>query len=243
MNEELSKAYQQGKPDGQLDFFTLELNRGAGLDVTLRFHNNGVRKVLNTETNRYEHINTMQWQGQEFTFAGVKIEGIKYSDGGRVNTPALTVANRVAGQDGYMGALCLLYNNLKGAKLTRHMTTRDMYDAGRQAYIAQVWYVERMTDRTASYVTFMLKSPLDYRKQLIPTRLVSPYCTWAMRGEYRGEVCGYTGTKYFDEKGNPVDDILKDKCGGLCSDCELRFGEGNRLAHGGFLVTFDNGNW
>ena len=185
MNEDLSKEYQQGKAVGQLDFFTLELNRGAGLDVTLRFHNNGVVKVLNTATNRYEHINTMTWQGHEFTFAGVKIEGIKYSDGGRVNTPTRTVSNRIAGQDGYLAALCMLYNNLKGAKLTRHVTTRDIYEDGREAYITQIWYVERMTDRTGAFVSFMLKSPLDYRKQLIPTRLISPYCTWAMRGLYR----------------------------------------------------------
>lgn len=241
-NEDLVRQYQQGQVEGQLDFFTLEITRGSQ-DLTLRFHCNGLTKTISEDGTRYEPSSVMQWQGHEFTFVGMNIQGVQYSDGGRVNSPTLTVSNKIGDQEGYLGALCMLYNNLKGAKLTRHTTTVELYNANRNQFYTQVWYVERKTDHTAESLAFLLKSPLDFRKQLIPTRLVSPYCTWAMRGEYRGEVCGYTGTAYFDENGNPVDDILKDSCGGLCSDCELRFGKGNRLPHGGYLVTFDNGNW
>lgn len=240
--QDLDTLYQQGKIEGQLDFFTLELTRG-NQNLVLHFHNNGAQKVLNETLNRYDLVTQMQWLGQTFDFVGMSMDGIQFSDGGRVNTPTLTVSNSVNGQDGYITALCMITNNLKGAKLTRHTTLKQLYDAGNYQYYTQVWYIERKSDATGEMVKFLLKSPLDYRKQKIPTRMISNYCTWAMRGEYRGEVCGYTGTKYFDEYGNPVTDISKDVCGGLCTDCELRFGKGARLPHGGFIAAFDNGNY
>ena len=43
----------------------------------------------------------------------------------------------------------------------------------------------------------------------------------AVRGGYRtGKGCDYAGSRYFDDKGNPVDDPSQDRCGGLLSDCQ-----------------------
>lgn len=56
-----------------------------------------------------------------------------------------------------------------------------------------------------------------------------------MRGWYRSDnSCAYNGNRYFDEKGNPVDDTALDVCGGLMRDCRKRFGENVPLDFGGF---------
>ena len=96
-----------------------------------------------------------------------------------------------------------------------------------------------MATLNQAYVEFELKSPLDFRKQKIPTRLVSMSCPFAMRGEYRGESCAYTGSNYFNKDGDPVGSIALDVCGGLPSDCIKRFGEGNVINHGGFMINFN----
>ncbi|MDE1497585.1 phage minor tail protein L, partial [Xenorhabdus bovienii] len=69
----------------------------------------------------------------------------------------------------------------------------------------------------------------------LPVRQIHNVCYWCMRGWYRkGNGCSYSGNKYFDEKGNPVDDPSQDVCGGLIRDCKGRFGENEPLDFGGF---------
>ncbi|NWD78686.1 phage minor tail protein L, partial [Pseudomonas gingeri] len=73
---------------------------------------------------------------------------------------------------------------------------------------------------------------------MIPTRQLHSLCTWCIRGKYRsGDGCDYAGTRYFNDKNNPVDDPSLDKCSGTLRGCKLRFGENELLPFGGFPGT------
>lgn len=235
MATNLTKRIQMLDVDRILYFYKLELPKVA---TPLLFHNNGPVEVLNPKTNAIDMVMTMTWQGQEYTYVNLKTDGMQLSGDGSVNSPTMTVANNINGQDGALGVLCRMYNNLKDAKLTIHMTTLEAYQAGTNQYMEQLWWISRKTLETAESIEFALDMPANHNKQQIPTRIIDDICAWAKRGQYRGEDCGYTGTKYFDARGNPVDSIALDDCGGLCSDCELRFGRGTPLPFGGFLINF-----
>lgn len=225
-----------------LFFFDLTYKNASGVDIKEYFHVNGANEVLNEDKNRIELVNTMRWQGKDYTFVGIDIKGFKLSDGGQVSSPKLRVSNKVNGIENYMIALCFGTRNLKGAKISVYMTSARAYANNTGQYRVQHWWIDRLSALNVSFAEFELKSPLDFRRQQIPTRLISPYCTWAMRGQYRGESCGYTGDRYFDKQGNPVPSIAQDVCSGLIGDCENRFGKGETLRHGGFLVNFNTGN-
>lgn len=219
-----------------LFFFKLDLS-SWGIDQPLLFHCNGATEVLNEAANRYELDTDMMYRGELYTFAGVSMEGIALSNDGKVNQPTLKVANYLQGQKGALSVLCRMYDNLIGAKLEIMITTLEAYEIGDNQEFKQVWWVERKSSEDESMIEFELTSPLDFKGQQVPTRLVIDVCQWAMRGQYRGESCGYTGTRYFDKKGNPVDSITLDACGGSCNDCIIRFGEGVPLPFGGFLIA------
>lgn len=210
--------------------------------INLLFHCNGMLETLDTTKNRIVGTDIMPFNGENYQYIGVAIQGIKLSDGAKVNSPTLTISNEINGIPNYMSKLCALYDYFRGAKLQLYIMTERAYKANTGQYIEQIWYVERPAIESFQSIQFELSSPLDFRKQQVPTRIVAPFCTWAMRGEYRGEECGYTGDKYFDRQGNPVTDIAQDECGGKCKDCELRFGQGSRLPFGGQLIAFGNGN-
>ncbi len=97
-----------------------------------------------------------------------------------------------------------------------------------------VGVIDSKTHEDNESVQFELSSPADLQGIQIPTRQIHSLCTWCMRGLYRKSPCGYTGTQYFDEDGNPTDDPSKDACGGLMSDCKARYGEDAQLPFGGF---------
>lgn len=238
----LRDQFQSLETKTLLYFFHLMIPDGNET-FDLYFHCNGSKVDETAAGNSVDYQPFMDWMGQQYTFVGIDIEGLQLSSGGKVNTPKLSIANEVMMQKGYVTTLCRMFNDLRGAKLKIYMTTGLSYDNNTGQYIEQNWYVEQKTSATYAAVEFELKSPLDFKSQRIPTRLISPYCAWAMRGEYRGEVCGYTGTNYFDEKGNPVASPTQDKCGGRFTDCAKRFGDGARLPFGGQLVTYENGNW
>lgn len=217
-------------------FFEIDMS-SWGLE-TLYFHCNGVTLTRDSEADVFVPNGDMLYNGKVHSFVGIDIDGISLSNDGKVNAPTLRVMNNIGGVDMAVSAMLMLYNNLIGAKLTFRMTTAEAYEAGNLQEQRQYWWIERKTNETHEYVEFELTSPLDFKRQQIPTRLISDLCTWSMRGEYRGESCGYTGTKYFDKKGNPVDSIVLDDCGGTCQDCILRFGQGATLPFGGFLIAF-----
>lgn len=218
-------------------FFEVDLSNW-GIAEPLRFHCNGVRQQLDVERDAFVPIGDMYYNDKLYQFIGIDIEGIKISNDGKVNAPTLRVMNRFNDQQGAVSALLMLYDNLVGAKVTFRMTTAEAYESRTLQEETQYWWIERKLTEDINAVSFELTSPLDFKRQRVPTRLITDLCNWAMRGEYRGESCGYTGTKYFDKRGNPVDSITLDECGGTCQDCILRFGRKAELPFGGFMIAY-----
>lgn len=232
---DINRQLQELNVGNILRFYTLEIPNVA---TPLRFHCNGVTETYNPATDTLDQSNEMSWLGQVYTLVGIKTDGMVVSGDGSVNSPTLTVANRIGDTDMALSALCRMYNNLSGAKLTMHLTSLESYTNGTNQYKTQIWWVAHKNSETPSAIEFALDMPANFNKKKIPTRVIDDLCAWAKRGQYRGEDCGYTGTRYFDENGNPVASISLDSCGGTCADCELRFGKGASLPFGGFLINY-----
>lgn len=216
-----------------------------GLDV-LRFHNEGIAfteaelRAANGDESKLPE-KAIWWQGEKYTPWGVAIEGLEVSSEGASAQPKLTVSNT----DGSISALCNFYKDMRQAKVTVHDTFVHYLDAKNfpggnptadpDEEKKHVYFIDRKSNEDDEAVEFELASPADLRGVKIPTRQIHSMCTWCSRGWYRtGKGCDYAGTNYFDERGNPVDDPSRDKCGGLVSDCKKRFGENEELSFGGF---------
>ncbi|HGM5993113.1 phage minor tail protein L [Serratia sp. CMO1] len=181
------------------------------------------------------------WQGQEYGPWPFSVEGLEISADSQGNAPKLSVANI----NGLISALCLQFEDMAQAKVRIHDTLVHYLDArnfpqGNSSADPlqeklQVFYIDRKATESDEAVEFELSSPADLRGLRIPTRQIHSLCTWCSRGDYRtGKGCDYAGSRYFDDKGNPVEDPSQDRCGGLLSDCQKRFGEHEPLPFGGF---------
>ncbi|HHR6448322.1 TPA: phage minor tail protein L [Providencia alcalifaciens] len=182
------------------------------------------------------------WQGNEYGAWTYEIEGMAKNSDGSPSRPILRVANI----DGLISSLCLQFDDMAQAKVTIYETFAHYLDAENfpdgnptanpDECFTQVYYVDRKTNEVAGEVVeFELSSPFDLQGIMIPVRQIHNLCFWCMKGDYRsGRGCNYTGNRYFDERGEPVDDPALDKCGGLISDCKKRFGENEPLDFGGF---------
>ena len=224
LNSELQKL----NIDGVLYFFLLEINSNV---EPIRFHCNGVEETL--VDGKMEQNGQMTFLGDTYDFVGIDQDGVRLSSGAKISEISLTVSNIVGGVRGYITVLCERHKDLIGAKLTIYMTTLAQMNNAVNGYTKQLWYIDQKKNETAESVEFNLSSPVDFGGLTLPTRIVFARCTWAMRGEYRGEECGYTGTKFFSSKGAPVSTIDQDVCGGCVSDCRLRFGRYGTLPFGG----------
>lgn len=182
------------------------------------------------------------WQGNEYGAWPYEIEGMAKNSDGSPPRPTLRVANI----DGLISSLCLQFDDMALAKVTIYETFAHYLDAKNftdgnptanpDECFTQVYYIDRKTSEVAGEaVEFELSTPFDLQGIMIPVRQIHNLCYWCMKGDYRsGRGCNYTGTKYFNERGEPVDDPALDKCGGLISDCKNRFGENEALDFGGF---------
>lgn len=208
----------------------------------LRFHNYNI-DYTTAELEEFQRTGVdippkkIVWQGEEYSAWPYSLSGIEWDGTGKSPQPSLEVANI----DGSISAMCLLLQNLFGAKVTEHTTFRqylpDGDDPDENMEFLQTWYITRKSGENQSSVSWELASPADFTGQKFPRRQIYSMCHWAMNGQYRGPDCGYTGTKYFTEKGVPTLNPAEDKCGGLCLDCKLRFGEEEPLSFGGFIAS------
>lgn len=212
-----------------------------GGDV-LRFHNYNVdhtpEELLAYQISGAEiPPKKLIWQDEEYSAWPYDLSGIEWDGTGKSPQPRLEVTNI----DGSISALCLALQNLFGAKVIEHITFRqylpDGDDPDDTMEFTQSWYITRKDGEDNSTVSFELSSPADFTGQSLPRRQIYSLCHWAMNGQYRGPDCGYTGTNYFTDKGIPTDNPALDKCGGLCADCKLRFGEEAPLPFGGFIAS------
>lgn len=207
----------------------LELDATAIGGDLLRFHG-------------YTQIASIWWQGNEYKPWPIQMEGFEKTSG-QPPTPKVTVANI----DGSISSACLAFDDLVGAKLTRHVTLGKYLDAANfggsnptadptQEITPEVWTVERKAAEDNTAVQFELSSALNFQGVQLPRRqIVANVCAWLAIGGYRGPYCGYTGGAVAQADDTPTTDINLDKCGGRVTSCKLRFGsDPTGLPYGGF---------
>lgn len=206
---------------GYITLYELDARR-LGADI-YRFHghNDGV----------------IRWQGQDFNPIAIKADGLEMRSDGKASTPKLTLGDSLNGITGAVSALCRMFDDFAGAKLTvTHTLAQYLTSTDNQNYKQQEWYIEQKTTEspTSGVVEFELSNPVDFAGQKIPVRQITTFCNEAICGRYRGEVCGYIGTARFTVDGTPTTDPLLDRCGGTLADCQLRDNEGSFC---GFLAA------
>lgn len=182
------------------------------------------------------------WQGQRYDAWPCKIEDMESNGDGTASSPKLVVANI----DGSIASLCLMYQDMKQAKVTIRETYAHYLDAANfpagnpsanpNAETVDVWYIDSKSLANDEEVQFRLSSPVDVSGQKLPARQMTNKCHWCLQGGYRGADCGYTGTRYFDKFGNPVSNPALDECPGTVQGCKLRWGEDAELPFGGFAA-------
>lgn len=180
------------------------------------------------------------WQGVKYTLWPCEIEDVESNGEGSPASPKLSIANL----DGSISALCHMFQDMKQAKVTVHRTYAHYLDARNfpggnpqadpTAEQIDVFYIDSKSSDDDEQVQFKLSSPLDVTGQKLPARQMTNRCAWCMQGQYRGADCGYTGTRYYDKFGNPVDNPALDVCPGTVAGCKLRFGDDAMLPFGGF---------
>lgn len=212
------------EPGARVELFELDATTIAGGEL-LRFHG-------------YQQAASIWWQGNEYTAWPIKTEGFAKTSEGRQPTPRLSVGN----VDGSISSLCIMFDDLVGAKLTRHVTLGQYLDAANfaggnpsadpsQEFPPDVWFIEQKTGETNEVVEFELSSALDFQDAQLPRRqIIANLCPFTYRGAY----CGYVGTNKFDVNDNPVTDPALDVCAKRLSSCKKRFGSTNVLNFGGF---------
>ncbi len=214
-------------------------NKAEFADSSYQITNTGAESVIHRD---------IIWQGQTYTPVSIQTDGLEIRGDGTPSTPSLVMGNNIDGINGAVTALCAFYSDFVGAQLrvihvlAKHIDAEN-FNAGNstadaQQYTDQYWTVNQKTHESLSdqdsSVAFELSTPLTAQRKQIPSRTITKYCDWAVKGNYRGESCGYTGTAMFTEDGTPTDNPALDKCGGCLTDCKLRFGEHEPLSFGGF---------
>lgn len=244
----LNADYQKLEPGDEVRLFEVD-GTAFGTGEVLRFHNYSIAHTEAEITAAGGDENKLQaksiwWQGEEYKAWPCQIEGIEASTSGSSAQPKLSVANL----DSSITALCLAYDDMLQAKVTIHDTLGKYLDAKNftggnptadpTQEKLKVFYIDAKSSENNQVVEFTLSSPMDLQGLMIPTRQLHSLCTWCIRNKYRtGDGCDYAGTRYFDKNNNQVSDPSLDECNGTLKACELRFGKGNELSHGGFVGT------
>lgn len=212
------------EPGARVELFELDATMIAGGSL-LRFHG-------------YQQVATIWWQGNEYTAWPIHAEGFAKTSEGQQPAPKLSVGN----VDGSISSLCILMDDLVGAKVVRHVTLGQYLDAVNfaggnaaadptQEFPADVWFIEQKTGETNEVVEFELASALDLQGQMLPRRqIIANLCSFTYRGPY----CNYTGVSKFDSNDQPVTDPALDVCGKRLGSCKKRFGDTQVLNFGGF---------
>lgn len=231
---------QSLEPGAKVKLIAIDCTEFGG--EVYRFHNYNV-PYTEEELLKFQNLITdippkaIMWQGEAYSCWPYEFDGIEQDGTGSSPTPTLRVSNF----DSYVSSLCFQLQNLFKAEVTEYTTFQPYLDGEEDAdptqYFSQTWYISRKSEENGEVVAWDLSSPADVTGQQLPKRLITSMCHWALNGAYRGPDCGYTGTKYFTEKGEPTDNPALDVCGGLCKDCKDRQGEENELTFGGFIAS------
>jgi lambda family phage minor tail protein L len=212
---------------GRVFLYELDLS-GIGGQV-LRFHN-------------YTQQGAIIWQGVAYEPWAIEASGFSRTGDAQQPSPTLSVGN--IGDDGtgnpvvgVVSALCLLFDDLVGARFIRHQTLAKYLDAANfpdgnpsadpsEHLPDEIWLIEVKTRETPESIEFSLSSALDFQGQQLPNnKILANHCLALKKGGYRGYWCQYTGSNMFDLNDEPVTDPILDRCAGMVSSCKKRFGE------------------
>lgn len=185
----------------------------------------------------YQRLGSIIWQGFEFAPWPIEAQGFaRTSD--RPPSPTLAVGNK----EGTISALCLFYDDMVGAKLTRHRTLTKFLDAANfpgginptadpgEFMSPEIWYIERKSAEEDDKVMFELVGA-DLGGLMLPARqIICNQCPW----NYRSAECGYTGGPVADIYDVATSDPAVDNCSKSITGCKFRFGTNGQLRHGGF---------
>jgi lambda family phage minor tail protein L len=182
----------------------------------------------------------LTWQANVYALWQIKAEGFSRTSDQQPR-PKLRVAN----ENGAISLLCMLYDDMVGARLIRRRTFSKYLDAVNfpdgnptadptQEFPPEVWFVERKSAESYEGVEFELTSPLDFQGIKLPARLiVANYCGW----EYRGPYCNYVGGPVATITNEPTSDPDLDNCSHTLTGCELRPWPDDILNFGGFAAA------
>lgn len=179
----------------------------------------------------YTKLGPITFQGVDYDPWPVLASGFEMS-GGASPSPRLRVGN----VGGFITSVCLSFDDLIGAILTRHRTFGKYLDGQPEAdpeaeYPPEIWFVEQKVGEDREAVDFELSSALNFEGIQLPSRLIiASFCPW----QYRGADCGYAGPPVATELDIITTDAESDKCGKRVQSCKMRFGESGELSHGGF---------
>ncbi|MDR3446012.1 phage minor tail protein L [Dyella sp.] len=218
------------EPGAWVELFDLDVRSitGGGAGDVLHFHG-------------YTQVGPIYWRGTPYEPWPVQADGFE------VNTDQPPQPTFSAGNvNGRITALCLAYQDLVGAKLTRRRTLGKFLDAANfpsgnptadpdQEVPPDIWYLERRSGEDYTQITWELSSPMDFGSRQLPGRdIIANVCGWLMKGGYRGPYCGYNGPPVATIDDQPTADPSKDACSGRLVACGFRFGANNELPYGGF---------
>lgn len=212
------------EPGARVELFELDATMITGGSL-LRFHG-------------YQQASTIYWQGVQYTPWPISAEGFAKTSEGQQPIPKLVVGN----VDGSIAALCILMDDLVGAKLTRHVTLGKYLDAANfpggnpsadpaQEFPSDIWFIEQKTGETSEVVEFELASALDFQGAMLPRRqIIANLCSFTYKGAY----CGYAGAAMFDSNDVSTATPALDVCSKRLAGCKARFGATQVLNFGGF---------
>lgn len=216
------------EPGGRVHLFKLDatvIDIGAGI---LHFHG-------------HNQEGSIFWQGVEYSPWPIEAEGF-IKTGDRPPTPTISVAN--VGQA--ITAMCLQYDDLVGAVLTRKSTLTKFLDPVNfpggvnptanpaEEFPDEVWYLDRKEHEDYRIVKWSLASALDFNGVELPRRkIVANQCWW----QYRDANCGYAGPPVAKYDDTPTSDPALDMCSRRATGCKLRFGEEAELPYGSFPAS------
>lgn len=172
------------------------------------------------------------WQGVEYQPFPVEADGFDKSTRGTLPRPRLRIANVT----GILSAVVIEFDDLVGARVTRHRTFAQYLDGQPgadplQALPNDVYYVEKKISENKVMVEFELASAMDLMGQQLPARdIVAQMCS----SFYRGPECGYTAAVYFNVRNESVGTLAEDVCSKTVAGCKCRFLSTGVVPFGGF---------
>lgn len=223
--QSIQEQIQSLEPSAIIELFELELTQAV----------NGVNQTF------YYHAGTNEINGDivfnllTYSAFPIEVDGFEVTSKGTLPRPSMKISNAKSA----ISTLLSLYNPLQ-AKVKRIRTCKKFLDAVNftdginlsadpsAKFEDEIWYIDRVANETPQLVEFELTSKLDLTNLPLPRRQVLEHCPW----KYRGEECGYIGTKFFDIN-NGATNQSGDVCGKRYASCALRFPAGD-LPFGGF---------